>query len=310
MQQGDLEPRAEASHGRPILTRVAFTSDLHVDHHPEVVDLVAARARESAADVLVVAGDVSPRDDRLADALRRLRDGAPRVAFVAGNHDLWCRDDASDSRARYLEVIPRLCAEAGVDCLHHAPVVLDGVTLAGQTGWYDFSLREEALDIPLEAYRRGRFGKLAWSDRRFIRWPGMADDAALTRWMADRLHRVVAAAPADRPLVVVTHMLAFDDLAPRRPLPWGFVRGFLGSSLLGETIAAAAKPIALAIAGHTHFARRAVVTLGGQDVIAETAPIGYPREIARQAPDLATHVNARVRVVDIAAAAAAQPRAS
>jgi len=285
------------------VTRIAFTSDLHVDHHPEVVDLVAARARELAADVLIVAGDVSPSDDRLADALRTLRAGAPRVAFVAGNHDLWCREDGPDSRTRYLEVIPALCEAAGVDCLHDAPLVLDGVTLAGQTGWYDFSLRDEALAIPLEAYQRGRFGKLAWSDRRFIRWPDLDDtarghDAALTRWMAERLRQVIVAAPTDRPLVVVTHLLAFDELAPRRPLPWGFVRGFLGSTLLGDAIARTTAPIAHVISGHTHFARRAVVTIGGRDVVAETAPIGYPREIVRQAPDLATHVAARVRIIE------------
>src|SRR5262245_37320811 len=88
-----------------VLVRIAFTSDLHVDHHPEVAGLVAARARACAAELLIVAGDVSPDAGRMETALASLREGAPRVVFVAGNHDLWVKD-GGDSRARYLEAIP------------------------------------------------------------------------------------------------------------------------------------------------------------------------------------------------------------
>jgi hypothetical protein len=175
------------------------------------------------------------------------------------------------------------------------------VTLIGQTGWYDYSLADPSLGIAHESYRSGRLGRLFWTDKRMIRWPD-ADDEALTAWMGERLAAALAAAPRDRPAVVVTHMLPFVELATSRPLPWGFVRGFLGSALLGRAIAAAAEDglaVAQVIAGHTHFARRAVVELGGRPVPAETSPIGYPREVARQAPDLAAHVAQRVRVVEV-----------
>ena len=36
--------------------------------------------------------------------------------------------------------------------------------------------------------------------------------------------------------------------------------------------------VALAICGHTHFARRAAIRAGGRVVHAITSPIGYPRE--------------------------------
>ncbi len=304
--------------------RLVFTSDLHVEHHPEVARLVAARARRLGADVLVIAGDLGGRAGVLAAALEALAAGAPVVAFVPGNHDLWCgADDPADSRERYLETLPAHCARAGVRYLPLGAVSACGVTLLGQTGWYDYSLRDPALAaaVPLSAYHEGRFGRLAWSDRHFVRWPGCAgadgrvDDVALTAWMAARLRADLAAAPRDRPAIVVTHMLPFDGLAARRPLPWGFVRGFLGARSLGDAILAAASgssgpgplDVALAICGHTHFARRTTIRAGGRVVHAITSPIGYPREYKRMGfADIAALVEHRVRAIEIAVPAHAR----
>src|SRR5438093_1759702 len=41
--------------------RLVFSSDLHVEHHPQVAGLIAARARRLGAEVLVIAGDVGGR---------------------------------------------------------------------------------------------------------------------------------------------------------------------------------------------------------------------------------------------------------
>jgi hypothetical protein len=272
---------------------IAFTSDLHVDHHPEVVDLVAERA--AGAEALIVAGDVSSRPDVVAATLERLLRTVPRVVFLPGNHDLW----GKDARARYVEELADVCDRAGVDYLPAGPVSVGGVTLAGQTGWYDFSFADPALGIPLEAYEAGRFGHLAWGDKRYFRWPGLTD-AELTAWMAERLARDLALVPRDRPVWVVTHLLPFVELVTRRPAPWGFVNGFLGAASMGATIAAAADrgvPVARVIAGHTHFRREAVLALGGRTVIAETSPIGYPREVKMRGTDLVAHVAERVRCV-------------
>ena len=305
--------------------RLCFASDLHVEHHPQVAGLVAARARRLGAEVLVIAGDVGGRSSVIGPALVTLAEGAPVVAFVPGNHDLWCSesdraDDAPlvDSRERYLRTLPEQCARAGVRYLPDGPIAACGITLLGQTGWYDYSLRDPALAaaVPLSAYRAGRFGRLAWSDRYFVRWPGCTgedgrvDDAALTAWMAARLRADLALVPRDRPAVVVTHMLPFDGLAARRPLPWGFVRGFLGARALGDAIVEAAAGglnVALAISGHTHFARRTAVRAGTRLVHAVTSPIGYPREYKRMGfPDVAALVEHRVRVVEIDAPAHAR----
>ncbi|MCU1281672.1 MAG: calcineurin-like phosphoesterase family protein, partial [bacterium] len=126
--------------------RLALTSDLHVDHHPEVVPLVAERVRALAPDVLIVAGDLSSKLDTLEAALAALRGSAPRLVFVAGNHDLWTLPGAPSSRERYEREIPALCARAGVDAIGAAPVDIGGVVFCGVTGWYDYSLRNRELD--------------------------------------------------------------------------------------------------------------------------------------------------------------------
>ena len=91
--------------------RVALTSDLHVEHHPDVIPLVAERVRELAPDVLIVAGDVSPTVTMLESALQALKQAAPRLVFVPGNHDLWCgREGSPTSRERYETIIPAACA--------------------------------------------------------------------------------------------------------------------------------------------------------------------------------------------------------
>jgi predicted phosphodiesterase len=277
---------------------VAFTSDLHIDHHPEVIDHITRQAVAARVEVLILAGDVCSGVDTLRQVLGHFRAHLPRVVYVPGNHDLWTQEGTPDSRARYLEVFPDLCAAARVDYLPDGPVVLPGLSLVGQTGWYDYSLRDPALDaeVPLAAYERGSFGPLAWSDRRFMTWPDV-DDRALTAFMAARLRADLAATPRDRPAWVVTHMLPFAELVARKPLPWGFVGGFLGAAVLGEEILRAVAEgldVRRAIAGHTHFRREARIG----PFIAETSPIGYPREILMGgAPSLEAHVRQRLRVI-------------
>src|SRR5262249_61567455 len=107
--------------------RLCLTSDLHVEHHPDVIPLVVERARLLRPDVLIVAGDVSSNLETLEAALTALRAGAPRVLFVPGNHDLWMLPGTPSSRARFEDVIPALCARAGVASVGNAPFSVDGV---------------------------------------------------------------------------------------------------------------------------------------------------------------------------------------
>jgi threonyl-tRNA synthetase len=88
------------------LARLTAVSDLHV-RYPENRAIVEGLRPGSAADWLIVAGDVAEQPDDVALALGLLRDRFARVIWVPGNHELWTRgkDPVSlrgDARYRYL----------------------------------------------------------------------------------------------------------------------------------------------------------------------------------------------------------------
>lgn len=288
--------------------RIVLTSDLHVDHHPEVISLIAARVEALAPEVLVVAGDVSHDLATLESALAALKRSAPRLVFVPGNHDLWCgrQAGAATSRQRFEREIPDACARAGCDSLGAAPVEIGGVAFVGVTGWYDYSLRSLALDgtVSDDNYRRGALGHMRWNDKAHVIWPDddgvKLEDPAICAAQVALLERQLAEA-GTRPTVAVTHHLPFAELVTSRgELPWDFINAFMGSSRLGEALVRAPN-LKLACAGHTHFRKRAVVAGAAGEFAVEVSPVGYPREYARMAGlTLAERVADRVIAIDLA----------
>jgi 3',5'-cyclic AMP phosphodiesterase CpdA len=314
--------------------RIALTSDLHVEHHPDVVGLVVERTRALGAEVLIVAGDVSHDLDRLEAALGALGRAASRVLFVPGNHDLWCLPGTPSSRARFEEEIPRRCARAGVDALGDGPVEIGGVVFCGVTGWYDYSLRTRELDgtFSREDYARGSWGRLRWNDKARVVWPGddgaPLDDPAICDGQVARLERQLDEAGA-HPTVVVTHHLPFAALttswsavvgaaaarqvyAPAAAdgpesararlggeLPWSFINGFMGSERLGQAMQRA-RNVVFGCCGHTHFRKRESFAGAAGRFVVETSPVGYPREYARYGGlTLAERVTDRVTAIDL-----------
>jgi 3',5'-cyclic AMP phosphodiesterase CpdA len=283
--------------------RLALTSDLHVEHHPEVVAQVAAELARLQPDVVVVAGDVSGDLDRLEAALAGL--GAKQLVFVPGNHDLWKGADGADSRARYYELLPARVANAGGLYLPTGPVEIGGFHFVGSTGWYDFSLRRMDLPCTLDDYRRGSFRQLRWNDVNRVVWPGCSSSSYVAEEicaeMVASLERQLAVAG---PKIVVTHHLPFAELvtsfrdlplpAEVREVPWDFLNGFMGSARLGEAILRAGD-VRLGMSGHTHFRKSAVV--GG--IRWEVSPVGYPREYRRLGRDLAARVAERVTLLEL-----------
>lgn len=285
--------------------RLVLTSDLHVDHHPEVVPLVVERARALAPDVLVVAGDVSSRLSTLEAALAGLRAAAPHLVFVAGNHDLWTQPGAPTSRTRYEEEIPAACDRAGGRAVGREPIDIDGVVFCGVTGWYDYSLRNRELDATFTRadYDRGAWGRLRWNDTAHVIWPdddGRPLDApAICAAQVAALEAQLADA-GRRPTVVVTHHLPFSGLVTSRgEPPWDFINGFMGSERLGEAMLRADN-VRAGVCGHTHFRKRVDVEGRGGRFSVETSPVGYPREYARMAGlSLAERVADRVTLIEL-----------
>ena len=285
--------------------RLAFISDLHAEYQMEVSSPVARRCREFEVDALIVAGDLSPDMDLFRRSLRILGRAADQVFFLPGNHDLWTMGgpgQVADSRMRYEQVLPEIARSCNVRYLGLDPMAVGQVTVAGVCGWYDYSLRNRALDdvIPLDAYRAGYLGNVSCADHRFFHWlegGTRASDEEVSAWMVERLVRQLEqAAVLGRPIVVVTHMVPHPvPVEPSGVPEKDFVFGFLGSSALGRIIDQTPGVVRL-ISGHWHRSLVRIVEGASGSYLWEASPLGYPHE---GRGILADRIARSLRVVDM-----------
>jgi len=274
--------------------RIASVSDLHTDYaeNRELVVALATEIHRRGVDAVIVAGDVSHKDDRIRRALAAFREVAPEVLYVPGNHDLWFDVADAPSRPeldtwrRYRELLPALVEAEGAIYLPKAPFVRLGIGFAGACGWYDYSFLLPELRAELgDALGRKQLDGFMWADslRTAFRTADGAimDDARVARIMERELAAQLDALEARedvRCVVAVTHHLAFEEAVYRsRRMPWEFFNGFMGSRGMGEVIGARAK-VAVAIYGHTHFTGDRRLEIGGRSVRVVGTALGYPRE--------------------------------
>ena len=294
--------------------RIAFTSDIHTDHHEAnrvVWEAMVALLRELEPDVFVCCGDIAADETRFGVTLMALERVACPKLLVPGNHDVWLRNAAwlqrgITSQHKYYRLLPALCREAGIHPLWLEPYVLDEVAFCGSLGWYDYSLRNLALDtqFSVQDYRRKTFQEHRWNDREFVHWlaPPPAgssprrrlSDEAVTTHMVRELVQHIQAIPAHvRHVVGVTHMLPFRAMMQyRHTTQQDYFAAFMGSERLGEAFLACDK-VALVLAGHTH--RQVSVQL--RHLRAMTSPVGYVQQWGGKDP--AVVAQERLRVVEL-----------
>lgn len=293
--------------------RIAFTSDLHTDHDAAnrlVWHEMVALLRDLAPDVFICCGDVAADEQQFGMTLMALQHLPCPKLLVPGNHDIWVRQASwvargITSQRKYYHLLPALCREAGVHPLWLAPYILDNVGFCGSLGWYDYSLRNEALDASLtrDDYRRKTWQQHVWNDRRFVHWlaaeradgsrPRVSDagiTAHMVRALTQQLHDV---APQVQQIVGVTHMLPFRSMLQYRHEPRAdYGKAFMGSVLFGEAFQAFPK-VTLVLAGHTHHR----VSVQMDAVTALTSPVGYASQWQDRTPLMvARHC---LRIVDL-----------
>ncbi|MCG3180527.1 MAG: hypothetical protein BIFFINMI_02889 [Phycisphaerae bacterium] len=260
--------------------RLIATADLHynIARSRGPTEALAADIVARGGDVLLLVGDLAGADKGPFEECLALFGGFPgRKLFVAGNHELWSRG-ATDALALLRDELPARGARHGFACLEYQPVLLGPVAIVGTVGWYDYSFRDPALDLPLRFYRRkvspgaaryftehrdllenaddltdGHHELTArWMDGVHVNLP--AGDEAFTRMLADKLATQLdaVAREVDR-IVVAIHHVPFARMMPELPpgANWQFVAAYMGSELLGQACLAQPK-VTDVICGHTH----------------------------------------------------------
>jgi predicted phosphodiesterase len=293
--------------------RIAFTSDVHTDHHAanrlvwqEMVTLLP----DVAPDVFVCCGDIAAEEKQFGITLMALERVTCPKLFVPGNHDVWVQKAAwvergITSQQKYYQLLPALCRAAGVHPLWLEPYVLGEVAFCGSLGWYDYSLRNVDLDthITVHDYRRKTFENRVWNDARFVHWLAAEtsegtrtrlSDEAITAHMVQALaQQLQEVEPHVQHIVGVTHMLPFRSMMQyQHEARADYFGAFMGSILLGEVWQSCPK-VTLVLAGHTH--RQLTVQVGR--VTALTSPVGYARQWHGRTPYAVARD--RLRVIDL-----------
>ncbi len=271
--------------------RIATVSDLHTDfvENREAVVKLAVAIHKGAADVVVVAGDVSHKDERIDRALRAFKQVASQVAYIPGNHDLWFDVPLAAGRAelntwhRYHHELKAVCEGAGAHYLPAEPMVLGPTAIVGSCGWYDYSFMAPEFRAQVDdmALALKTFDGLMWSDARFIAFRdaegNLMPDPLVARQMEAELEQHLSKMDADdhiHNVVAVTHHQPFYEVVSRTgTMPWEYFCAFMGSAGLGKAIRSSPK-VKIAVYGHTHVLGRHEL----DGLVVYGTPLGYPRE--------------------------------
>ena len=266
--------------------RILVTADLHYDfgQYQRRVAALADEMVAGEADALVIAGDMFALDTALLARCLRLFEGfRGEKLLVAGNHDLWTRE-GGDSYELYAETIPEMAAACGFHDLDTGPRIVGDVGFVGTVGWYDYSFRDQSLDVPIRFYEhkagpgycrghpdlkhlldpderlspRALAARSYWNDGRMIHWA--TDDRAFAALTVERLEaQLQEVEPRVRAVVAVTHHIPFAEMLVRKSDPsWAFGNAFMGCVALGDTLLRHEK-VTHAVFGHSHTRDRQTV---------------------------------------------------
>lgn len=250
--------------------RLAFVSDLHIDHSQAWTysdylracqDLIA----REAIDYFIIGGDIS-NDWQVT--LRFVEDlqaqSSAGVYFIPGNHDYWQRQaPQKDSWA-----IHRIF-QAHPQCLMGKPLqVSDNWRIIGHPAWYNHAVHDPRFSP--QQLERGRFKLATWQDKKFTDW-GMTD-RELSQLFSQEILSDFQETPSAN-YILVTHILTISDFTVAMPHPaFDFFNAFLATDDLYSLYQDFHIPYS--IMGHVHI--RYQLSKAGTHFIANS--LGYPKE--------------------------------
>jgi predicted phosphodiesterase len=158
------------------VNRIFCLSDLHVDHAGNrewLEDKCGDSGLLKEGDLLIVAGDVSHKDDRLRDTFQTLQSTGCRIIYCSGNHEAWVGDEDASSYEK-LQRVEDLCRELGV--LVDPTLVTncdEPLWIVPLQSWYDASLSiADCEDLCVD------FPGWPWTDFRACRWSDHPADSS------------------------------------------------------------------------------------------------------------------------------------
>ncbi|HEX5596704.1 MAG TPA: metallophosphoesterase [Micromonosporaceae bacterium] len=268
------------SAARPAKGKLLAISDLHVSYD-ENRTIVEQLRPQSAADWLLLAGDIGERMADIEWALRTLRERFETIVWAPGNHELWTpRRDPVQLRGehRYRHLV-ELCRGLGIVTPEDPYPVWQGsggpVLVAPLFLLYDYTFRPEGTTTQEAAlalaYERG----IICTDEYLLHPdPYPSRDA----WCAERIALTAARLgenDPDLPVVLVNHYPLLRE--PTRILRYPEFALWCGTERTADwhlRFNAAA-----VVYGHLHIPR----TTWHDGVRFEEVSLGYPREWRRRA---------------------------
>jgi 3',5'-cyclic AMP phosphodiesterase CpdA len=255
--------------------RLLAVSDIHVGF-PENREVVEGLRAESAADWLIVAGDVGERAADIVRTLDLLSRRFAKVIWAPGNHELWTlREDPCQLRGeeRYLYLVEQ-CQGLGVITPEDPYPRWDGpggpVTVAPLFLLYDYTFRPDGAATKEAALARARQAGIMCADEIMLHPDPYPSREA---WCAARIavtERRLAARDPSLPTVLVNHFPLVRD--PTRVLRYPEFAQWCGTERTADwhvRFGAAA-----VVYGHLHIPR----TTWHDGVRFEEVSLGYPRE--------------------------------
>lgn len=125
------------------MPRVFAVSDLHTDYQRNLDWLRNLHASATQDDILIVAGDVTHRLDRLEESLAILKGKYAHVLYTPGNHDLWLEHGQRGGSATSIDKLEQVfdvCDKLGVV---RSSRKIDGVWFVPVLAWYHASWDRE-----------------------------------------------------------------------------------------------------------------------------------------------------------------------
>ncbi|QDZ19663.1 metallo-dependent phosphatase [Chloropicon primus] len=260
--------------------RVLAVSDLHTDYEQNLAWCRQLDGELYQSDVLIIAGDVTHKLDRLEETLLVLKGKFREVFFTPGNHDLWLERDKGGTSIDKLHEVFNLCKRIGVE---YRAKKISGVWLIPVLSWYHASWDREA------DWANTLPPNKVMADFRACKWPegvGQDDLAPLFDSFNSELDLLETTLALEREsafeeelrcVISFSHFLPRNELLPEKSkLFYKALPKAVGSDFLRKRLEAIDPDVH--VFGHTHFSWDC--WLDGCRYV--QWPLAYPREQERR----------------------------